>query len=588
MRATTFVIFCNSKKKISRGVIYKKKKFKLQRPMVLTCNQCGSFNPEHCCPKGPGYQMVEIALQKKKRPKDDEEYVFGDEKKVQDDDDEEQFVFGQDKKVTKKKKIKDDDDEEALVMGQQQDSVEDEEMAIFKKASPPSPKKPSVKRASLKRAAPTTEAKKTKKRKKDDDKKEIEREPACVLDQKINSANLMELNELELSKYLEPKIQALFNAKFFVIGCDGKMKRDPDQLKLRVAVTYTASSDEKGRVYSRDNHSLQTLPAGYRRLLCHSVYHDVDISNCGPCLFPQIVTKALAPEVKCPDILREYARDRNGVFAKVRAESGFRNASDAELKKLFILCLTSAPGLTPIVHNGKCSQTISEYRSAVERMAVLLAKQTDFSEELAFAIAADEDQRNKLGRFVANIGFRAERKVLFALKQFFEESGYNIGVLIHDGLFVERRGKTQRLPDNVLEDAMNYIKEQTGFSVVLVEKSLQPTAKDLAILDGPKIVEKIQTNFLRCTYLLSCEALLHKLKRMDNNVYRPHPSIPGVYVPAEEHLDFINKTLCSSPWFKSVKNDDLINWNESERRQTLRAIVCLEIRQCDRVSQWLL
>ena len=62
--------------------------------------------------RASSYQMVEIALQQKKRPKDDEqEFVFG-----QDDEDE----VDQDKKTSKKKKIMDDDEEEALakVMGQ--------------------------------------------------------------------------------------------------------------------------------------------------------------------------------------------------------------------------------------------------------------------------------------------------------------------------------------------------------------------------------------------------------------------------------------------------------------------------------------
>ena len=146
---------------------------------------------------------------------------------------------------------------------------------------------------------------------------------------------------------------------------------------------------------------------------------------------------------------------------------------------------------------------------------------------------------------------------------------YVIGALIHDGLFVERKeseelGTTQRLPDNILREAEIFIKEQTGFRVWLSEKSLAPTAQDLAILDGPKVLKKMKSDFHRCVYLLSREAKLHKLKRMDLNVYRPHPSIPGVYVPAEEYSDFINKTLCSSPYLMSVKNDDLSTWMRTQ------------------------
>ncbi len=75
----------------------------------------------------------------------------------------------------------------------------------------------------------------------------------------------------------------------------------------------------------------------------------------------------------------------------------------------------------------------------------------------------------------------------------------------------------------------------------------------MTLLNGPKALQKIKTDFLRCVYLLSRAAKLHKLKRMDDNVYRPHPTIPGVYVPAEEDLEFVNRTLLKSPFFGSVK-----------------------------------
>ena len=283
--------------------------------------------------------------------------------------------------------------------------------------------------------------------------------------------------------------------------------------------------------------------------------------NSQPCLFAQVVTQAVGAEMT-PAILNEYAFDRSGVFAKVRTHSGFENTTDEQLKTMFIICLTSEPG-TVLRHNGHISPAVSAYKAAVDSMANLLSKMTPFTSTLKLASASEKP--NKMGRFVTYVCARAERKVLFALKNFFEENGHTVGVLIHDGLYVERESDLdQWLPASLLAQAEYKIKETTGFRVVLAEKSLKPTEEDMAILDGPKQLKKIKTDFLRCVYLLSRSAKLQKLKRMDDNVYRPHPSIPGVYVPAEEHLEFINKTLLTSPYFMSVKTDDLTTWMKTK------------------------
>ena len=154
--------------------------------------------------------------------------------------------------------------------------------------------------------------------------------------------------------------------------------------------------------------------------------------NAGPSLLPQIITKALGTH--SPAILEEYGWNREKVFTSVRAEEGWRTATDAELKKLFILAITSAPG-TELRHNGHLCHTLSTYKAAVDSMAKLLSQLDCFQEEIALA-SDSEDQKNKLGRFMSYVGQRAERSVLFALKEYFQQEKYVVGVLINDGLFV--------------------------------------------------------------------------------------------------------------------------------------------------------
>lgn len=65
-----------------------------------------------------------------------------------------------------------------------------------------------------------------------------------------------------------------------------KPQRDPDILSTRTTVPYFPAEDEKGRVYG-----------GFRRLLCHSVYHDVDLVNAQPSLFQQVIAKAIGAQL---------------------------------------------------------------------------------------------------------------------------------------------------------------------------------------------------------------------------------------------------------------------------------------------------
>ena len=529
--------------------------------MVLACNVCGSYNKVHIC-REANYEMVETSLgRKKKKAKDDEEeFVFGQQ---QDDDEDEVDIF-QLKRVAP--------------------NTPSPKKASLKRVAPntPSPKKaslkrvapstPSPKKASLKRPAPAKTSRKRKKEEKEEE--ESAAPPACMLYQKVCVEALTTINELDLPPDLEQKIQALYKATFFSVGdaneerSKKRAQRDPDLLSTRTSVPYFPAKDEKGRVYGGH---LQGLSSGYRRLLCHSVYHDIDMANAQPSLFPQVIAKVIGPEL-VPDILTEYALNREDVFDRVRADPGYDNATQKQLKKLFILCMTTAPK-TELRHNGQISPTLSKYKAAVDSMSNLLSQMTQFEEELALA---SETKTNKMGKFISYLCARAERSVLFALKGFFEETDYIIGCLIHDGLLVERKEASGNkcLADSVIADAVNHIKEQTGFSVVLVEKSLRPTPEDLAILNGPKCLQKIKTDFLRCVYLLSRAAKLHKLKRMDENVYRPHPTIPGVYVPGEQHLEFANKTLLTSPFFMSVKSDDLVTWMKTKDHQHFE-LLCL-------------
>ena len=418
------------------------------------------------------------------------------------------------------------------------------------------------------KAAKVPKASKRKKTTQEDkageDEDEEDEPPACTLYQKVDIDCLMSINELELMPELEKKVQALYGSVFFSYPDEGgqkRPKRDPDLLSTRTKVKYyNGEIDPKGRVTGGH---LQGMQASFRRLLCHRVYHDVDMQNSQPCLYAQIVTRAIGAELT-PGILTEYAVNRSVVFSNVREQLEFSTTSDKQLKKLFILCLTTAPG-TPLRHNGATSHVLSKYKRAVDTTANLLSQLPKFSEELQIA-SRKKDQTNQMGRFVSCVCCRAERAVLFAMVDHISRAGFQVGVLIHDGLLIERKQPSadEWLPTSVLEAAQRTVKFETGYDIALAEKSLKPTESDLELYNGPKSLQKIRTDFMRCVYVMSRVAKSCKLKRLDDYVYAPHGTIPGVYVQGIAAMDFIDRELTKSAFFASVKTKDLVEWFETK------------------------
>jgi hypothetical protein len=147
-------------------------------------------------------------------------------------------------------------------------------------------------------------------------------------------------------------------------------------------------------------------------------------------------------------------------------------------------------------------------------------------------------------RFVSIICNRAERKVLFALVAFFNKTRHQAGVLLHDGLLVERAesvlpswvpgahslAQSFSLPSSILRDAETFVMRETGFWVTLAEKSLKPTEADWEFYNGSKSLNKIKGDLQKSCKMLSRVAKAQKLKRMNGFVYRPHDRIPGVFL----------------------------------------------------------
>eukprot|EP00038_Savillea_parva_P005524 m.157150 g.157150 ORF g.157150 m.157150 type:complete len:261 (-) comp11727_c0_seq4:3717-4499(-) len=160
---------------------------------------------------------------------------------------------------------------------------------------------------------------------------------------------------------------------------------------------------------------------------------------------------------------------------------------------------------------------------------------------------------NVQGRFMAHVYFEDEARVLAVAESFFEARGFTVGALVFDGLMVERaEGRDAATLERALRECEGDIQHATDFEVRLVEKPLKPTEDDRARLEGAVDADAMQGT-ARLIHLLTIDARLKGLRRMNGHVLAPHPTVRGVVVMGEDARDYVNGVLRAD----DVYNSDL-------------------------------
>ena len=171
------------------------------------------------------------------------------------------------------------------------------------------------------------------------------------------------------------------------------------------------------------------------------------------------------------------------------------------------------------------------------------------------------DKKNRIGTFTSWVWQMYENKIILALTDFFTEAGFRVGVLVFDGLMVERKTTApMKLNESILRQAEAYILNQTGFKIILSEKPLTPSMEDYNKFWGPKALHKIPSTLDKQLYLLRMAGQQRCLKRMDGWTLKPHASIPGVFVRYEEDTIFINSVLKGKHLYRGASMKKLLEW----------------------------
>lgn len=267
-----------------------------------------------------------------------------------------------------------------------------------------------------------------------------------------------------------------------------------DWYKKREGSSYDYMSNHP-RDYENDGgRSLQNMDKWIRRLLAHENYRDFDMVNAAPTLLAQIIEKE---GLTVPPELVAYNTNREAIFARYKGRIDLAVVKTTFLK---VLHMGGEDDRIPETVRLKYAlrTTLLTLATKNDRYKALYEKSREEalkdSKKSKFSYLKDNQSAittKSLGKLCAAVWQREEHRVLMSMRAYFVSQGYpaQYMVLCFDGMQVERRDTDATDVVN-FDELSDFIHQNTGFRVKIVEKSLKPTESDLAIYEGREFYEK--------------------------------------------------------------------------------------------------
>ena len=259
-----------------------------------------------------------------------------------------------------------------------------------------------------------------------------------------------------------------------LISSDELLPEEQKQLKryLRTSkkgvrkVSYKPTYHGFGRIYADKGLSLQSFSQRIRHTLACNIYDDVDIVNAHPVLLSHLCD---AWNISCKE-LREYINNREKYLSEVVTSCDVTRSS---AKKLFLR----------VMYGGAVSNWEQEekaegdvptfvYRFKEDLTSIMDALYNKYpSVTNIIKKSRRKEYSNKKASVMSIIVQMYENIILDHIVTFFTAKGRNVDVLVFDGCMIQKQNGIS-LPSSLLTECEKYIKEQCGFSVNLVIKSM--------------------------------------------------------------------------------------------------------------------
>jgi phage/plasmid-associated DNA primase len=192
---------------------------------------------------------------------------------------------------------------------------------------------------------------------------------------------------------------------------------------------------------------MQGLDRPLRHALCHGIWTDIDIVNCQPTLYLQLLQKY---KRECP-YLEEYVSNRDEVLKTI--------SEDRDEAKHLVLTLMY--GASPKGSKNEFVQNFSqEMRSHHEFLA------SNYRDTFEYCKKADKTYPES--SCASMVVGQIENGILKVIVEEAERRKIKVGTLMFDGAFIKT------VPENFLEDVSGLIFQETGYDVKLICKEMEP------------------------------------------------------------------------------------------------------------------
>lgn len=229
-------------------------------------------------------------------------------------------------------------------------------------------------------------------------------------------------------------------------------------------VNYLPSKNLKnrGRLFAQSA-SLQNLPREFRGAIGTN-YHDLDMKNAHPTILLQYCKKN---DIKC-DMLEQYVNNRDEILTSIANEY---QLDKADMKQKFLAVMNGGK------FDGITNQFFVKFKDECDRIHKFIAS---LNEDLLKEVKKRKDF-NINGSITNIILCEKENLILLTAVQYLMNLGYNVDVLVFDGMMV-RKVKGLLITQELLDEINKYVLENTGYDIKFVEKELDKSI-DLSIYE---------------------------------------------------------------------------------------------------------
>jgi hypothetical protein len=210
-----------------------------------------------------------------------------------------------------------------------------------------------------------------------------------------------------------------------------------------------------GRFFAEEALSIQALPRTIRHTIAGELYWDCDIANCHPEIAYQLAQRHGIPT----PYLENYIKNRPAVLAQVQEELGVTR----DIAKQEFLRSLNAGEMTKSFES--CQLLVNFFSETNKIRQGLKVHYPEFFES-AEKKSATKDFYNPMGTGINYVFCHHENEILHVMVEEAEKLGLVVGVLMFDGLMIEKEGVAREFISNVYFKACSEaIQSQLGFKI---------------------------------------------------------------------------------------------------------------------------